>query len=770
MPPYDLPSDVAPKPAPPHPAADSAGLDKLEAALNDLSKAAAAQSLTYLLLWIYLIFTVTAVTDYDLLVEKPIKLPVFDLEVGLVKFFIGAPALFWLVQLYMVRKVAVIADAIRHYLTFAEREAAKSAGNPGAVLEALRHRVDGFVITRLLARFEAVRCGDGSGPATPPLPQALTVLAAAVTLVLAPVLLHGAFQIRFLAYQSEGITWWHRLCLMAGLALSAATAREAGLTWEDTLRALRAMLVGLFGGLVPRGAAQPKGKDGGRLDWASRRLAAMVASAILAVSLLVATTPGEFLSDGVVIEGSTLGDWLTTAGLPRTLKPRAPHTNMVAAQPGGGDTAGTIVPGPLPLNLSHRDFSGRSLRRAQLSGANLKGAVFRGANLQGADLSDAQLQSALIRETNLNDANLSSADMDGVIVYRSQMVGADMNWVNLQKSKIYETDLSKADIANANLQKCQITESTLQGANLASATLDGGNLVQVNLKGATFSDASLRKVGIYDAQMQGSDLSNAKLQGAEIFNAFLQLSDFSFAQMPGADLSRAHLEGANFFKANLMGANLSRAVLHGAYLYRSDLRGANLSGSQLQGADFSESHLQGASLDGAATWKTRAHGANITAVHFRNGAELQNEWMEEDLGYQIIQWIDQTPDKKILTPERNPSHDFYLRSYRILEFMKQANDSFGGISFHDYLQIASKAMTPTGRSVYMTDLACNVEDGDYVLKATILRLVRSDYQADAESGLTAWPLAAGIADSKGCPAAAGLSDSDRDFLDALANR
>lgn len=135
-------------------ALDAAGFDKLEASLNELSKAAATQSLTYLLLWLYLFFTVTAVTDYDLLIENPIKLPIFNLEIG------------------------------------------------------------------LLARFDDIVLSDGRrGPPSSDLATALTVLAAGATLILAPLLLYFGFQIRFLAYQSEGITWWHRGWVLAGLML-----------------------------------------------------------------------------------------------------------------------------------------------------------------------------------------------------------------------------------------------------------------------------------------------------------------------------------------------------------------------------------------------------------------------------------------------------------------------------------------------------------------------------------------------------------------------
>ncbi|WP_170296011.1 pentapeptide repeat-containing protein [Azospirillum brasilense] len=535
----DEPSDHGSRPILPHPVVDTPGLDKLEGSLNDLSKAAATQSLTYLLLWLYLIFTVTAVTDYDLLVEKPIKLPIFDLEVGLLKFFIGAPALFWLVQLYMVRKVSVIADAVRHYLTVAEREAAKHAASPGAVLEALRHRVDGFVVTRLLARFDTVRCGDACGPATPPLPQALTVLAAAVTLVLAPVLLYSAFQIRFLAYQHEWITWWHRVSLFAGLALSAAAAREAGLTWAGTARAMRDLGTGLFGGLLRRRAERRRPEGERWPDRLSRRLAANAVPAVVAASLLVATTPGEFLSDEVVIEGRPLGDLLAEGVVPRSLKPRPPNAHLATAPPANNMAENAVV-GPPPLDLSHRDFSGRRLRNVDLRRAALNRTVLRNADLRGALLLHAQFRGS----------DLTQAQLQGATLFGTQLQEADLSQAQLQG----------AYLPYAKLQGADLSEAQLQGASLSQAQLQGAYLPYTQFQGAALLGAQLQGANLFAAQFQGADLFSAQLQGADLSHAQLQGAYLPYAQFQGADLFGAQLQGATFWQTTVWKTNMESAT------------------------------------------------------------------------------------------------------------------------------------------------------------------------------------------------------------------
>jgi hypothetical protein len=433
-------------------ALDAAGFDKLEASLNELSKAAATQSLTYLLLWLYLFFTVTAVTDYDLLIENPIKLPIFNLEIGLLAFFIAAPPLFWLVQLYMVRKLAVISEAVDEYLTAAKQQAESAGADAMAVLERLRHRADGFVITRLLARFDDIELLDGNrGPAASELATALTVLAAGATLVVAPLLLYFGFQIRFLAYQSEGITWWHRGWVLAGLVLCAAAGRTAQLSWGETLRALLVLLLHLVGLVrVCRRLRLPRWRIP---VWLARPLSLLFRAAPVAIlgvaSLTLLTFPGETMSDDErLAELGMGGDLAERVGVPRILTPKAPFDREAVAKAIGaeGKSGELNLAGPPPLDLRHRDFSNRSLRGVNLAVAWLQGAILNKAQLQGADLRGAQLQGADLSVAELQGADLRWAKLQGADLSRAQLQGADLVRTQLQGATLWLAQLQSADL------------------------------------------------------------------------------------------------------------------------------------------------------------------------------------------------------------------------------------------------------------------------------------------------------------------------------------
>lgn len=92
------------------------------------------------------------------------------------------------------------------------------------------------------------------------------------------------------------------------------------------------------------------------------------------------------------------------------------------------------------------NLSGASLRGAYLSGADLRNAALSGANLNGADLSYADLRSAYLSDANLSYADLRSAD------------------------------LSYADLSDANLSYAYLSDADLSDANLGGADLRGADL------------------------------------------------------------------------------------------------------------------------------------------------------------------------------------------------------------------------------------------------------------------------------------------------------
>ena len=85
-------------------------------------------------------------------------------------------------------------------------------------------------------------------------------------------------------------------------------------------------------------------------------------------------------------------------------------------------------------------------RRANLYGADLRGADLRDANLYGADLRDAILRGADLRDAILRDAILRGADLRDAILRDADLRGADLRDADLRDANLRGADLYGAEI------------------------------------------------------------------------------------------------------------------------------------------------------------------------------------------------------------------------------------------------------------------------------------------------------------------------------------
>ncbi|EAO9733343.1 pentapeptide repeat-containing protein [Salmonella enterica] len=114
-----------------------------------------------------------------------------------------------------------------------------------------------------------------------------------------------------------------------------------------------------------------------------------------------------------------------------------------------------------------------------------------GANLRGAELFDANLCGANLRGANLCDANLCGANLRGANLCDANLCGADLRGADLRGANLYGADLCGANLRGANLR----------GANLCGADLCGANLRGANLCGADLFDADLYGADLYGANL-----------------------------------------------------------------------------------------------------------------------------------------------------------------------------------------------------------------------------------------------------------------------------
>ncbi|AFZ28084.1 putative low-complexity protein [Cylindrospermum stagnale PCC 7417] len=126
---------------------------------------------------------------------------------------------------------------------------------------------------------------------------------------------------------------------------------------------------------------------------------------------------------------------------------------------------------------------GQFLSGADLSGANLRGAVLSLADLRGTNLSGAYLSGAYLRGTNLSGAVLSGADLSGANLRGTDLSGADLSGADLSGAVLRNAGLRGADLRGADLSR-----TVLRKADLSRANLSGADLSRANLSGANLSD------------------------------------------------------------------------------------------------------------------------------------------------------------------------------------------------------------------------------------------------------------------------------------------
>jgi hypothetical protein len=107
---------------------------------------------------------------------------------------------------------------------------------------------------------------------------------------------------------------------------------------------------------------------------------------------------------------------------------------------------------------------------------NLYRADLRGANLRGADLYRADLRGANLRGADLYGANLRVANLCGADLYGANLRGANLRVANLRVANLCGADLYGADLYVADLYEADLYEADLYGANLYKANLRGADL------------------------------------------------------------------------------------------------------------------------------------------------------------------------------------------------------------------------------------------------------------------------------------------------------
>jgi len=559
--------------------------EALASALNHSAERVQTLWFSFLTFMVYLAIATGTTTHRMLFLEDPLNLPVLNIKLPLLGFYILTPIIFVVLHFYMLLNLVLLARTARAF----EDTLVRAFPEEGEPRENFRMRIENTLFVQLLVGGRLEREG---------LNAKLLSWMALITLALAPVALLLMFEVKFLPYHSEWITWWHRFLLLADIALVwtlwPGYRRQAG----EHLWPKRSWW------LVPAGA---------------------LSAAALAYAVAVATFPDEQMYvatkrlHGESYRHTGTGElqwrdrpvWYGWIAFPNTLNlhGEALIDDAKLALITQKNKSDRWEPALLlrnrdltEANLSDTDlrqveFTSATLNRAnfdrawaenaRLDKAKLPGASFKGAQAQSASLNGANLQGAFLEKAQLQKALFLCAHSDdrGNSSDCAQLQNANLNGAQLQGASLKGAQLQDVSLREAQLQRVSLREAQLQRASLDSADLQRASLDGADLQGALLSDAQLQGASLDSAQLLGTSLDGAHLQGASLYRAQLQGASLHGAHLQGASLYIANLQGASFEDANLQGASLDFANLQGASLYIAKLQGASFHGVCVWRAD-----------------------------------------------------------------------------------------------------------------------------------------------------------------------------------------
>lgn len=287
-------------------------------------------------------------------------------------------------------------------------------------------------------------------------------------------------------------------------------------------------------------------------------------------------------------------------------------------------------------SYKNKNLSGVNFEYCNLSGWNFAGQDlssyigFVDANLTNANLSGAILENKQFLDSNLTDANFENAIIKGADFYKA---------TGFTKEQLYST----ASYKNKYLWYVGFKGLDLSGWSFAGQTLDGVNFSSTSLNNADFTDATIYSMVFdhsdFSAQQLYSTASykrntlnyinfnGCSLSGWNFIGQNLTYSSFQYADLTNANFARARLENVIFFGAKITGANFHETTAKGftkEQLYDTkSYKDQDLSNVNFSKNDFSGWILYNINLENTNFENTNLTGANLGASVFAN-ANLKN--------------------------------------------------------------------------------------------------------------------------------------------------
>ena len=388
------------------------------------------------------------------MLEEPQILPIINMKVPLLPFYIIAPIFYLVIHFYVLMMLVLLARSAALFEVTLQKSIPKAAER-----EIFRVQAENALFLQLLVGNKEEKSG---------ITGFLLTTIAVVTLAVAPVLNLISIQMRFLPYHDFSITWLHRIIVLVDAMLVLFLWRAY--RWRCGVISPLWSLAAVSSNLNVRAIMPVLGLS--VTFWLSLFEARWIAEPWIG--------PSEASDRRILINTGIYKDRLSLQGQ-EIVGEKQFREKLEESSMSGGIFRPTI------------DFRGRNLQYADFSDSDLRGVDF------GYD--ELMKTKTFLRGAKFNNANLQGANFD-----RAELVGA-----SFFSSKLHATVFDMAD-----MRKVEMTLAKLQGASLKFSLMIGANLGGADLRMASFHGATLFLADLDYADLRGADFHLTQLQGASL--------------------------------------------------------------------------------------------------------------------------------------------------------------------------------------------------------------------------------------------------------------
>lgn len=664
--------------------------------LNAAARRAQNSWLFFLGVTAFLFITVSSVTHATLLLDVPVRLPLFQVEMRVYSFFMVAPALYLLIHIGVL---------IQHRLL---REKARAFGKVlrGAANESwLRNQLSIYAYLQHLA-----------GPHQRGALAHVVGLLSWLTLAAMPLLLLAYFQASFLPYHSEAVTWANRLIITADVltiwwsgvfalpfsfrcikkrwarrAVKEPLAHVVKPRWRYWLerfvlwlrRTLRAFGLSLrrHPRQLLRRWQQPKK--------VLASLNAIYSLLALIAAWMVMTVPDGRL-DRLMCAGQLKDVWCI--GVPRRVTEKASTKEEEAKKelsgwfvtPARAWDLGNASDGTCDKTIFDLAWTfgfdlggeggegsdsgcccgGDSGRQAFFltaiifeRGANhvtnlSNGFLGLGRNLIVTN-TDFSQYAGKGRRISLRGRNLAYGVFDHIVLPDTDFTGADLSQASFKGADLHGAIFGCANTGRAKRKsKEDLPEDVIRCTNLHSANFQNANLDYALFQGKEYESVSLTGDGD-----EGGYISFGKssLNGAKFKRIKLQNADFSEISAMDVEFDDSILKGASFDNSDLTGAAFNGGDLTGASFKEAILMGTRFENVSLDLVDFEEAWLDGADFSKVSSMKlVNFHGAWVWKTTLPEAAFAKPESLEEMFRFALFDGLNiKRPEKEVIDEQKH---------------------------------------------------------------------------------------------------------------------